>query len=103
MALPRTEVTTGLLEELERFKALIQPLTPAEWAMPSRCTGWTLTREGWGPTVLALNGIPEFPVNANGGAVGSRFTGDPLAFVLAATGRSDPAPLGLDESANIYR
>jgi uncharacterized protein (TIGR03083 family) len=224
MALPRIEVTTGLLEELERFKALIQPLTPAEWATPSRCTGWTvgdvaahviggmvdvaafrleglgtpevtarqvaerqgrspaeladelgatikatadlltafneeawglqapggfdftlgegvealwhdawlhgddilaalgrpsdrgdgvkasvshiadvLTREGWGPAVVALDGIPEFPVNANGGAGGSRFTGDPLAFVLAATGRADPAPLGLDESANIYR
>ena len=42
MALPRTEVTTGLLEELERFKVLIGPLGPAEWAAPSRCTGWTV-------------------------------------------------------------
>jgi uncharacterized protein (TIGR03083 family) len=42
MALPRTEVTTGLLEELERFKGLIQGLAPAEWATPSRCTGWTV-------------------------------------------------------------
>ncbi len=32
MALPRTEVTIGLLEELERFKGLVQALTPAEWA-----------------------------------------------------------------------
>ena len=30
-------------------------------------------------------------------------TGDPLAFVLAATGHADPAPLGLDETVNIYR
>jgi hypothetical protein len=29
-------------------------------------------------------------------------TGDPLPFVLAATGRSDPAALGLDPSVNIY-
>src|SRR2546421_12743245 len=42
MALPRTEVTTGLLEELERFKGLIGPLGRAEWAAPSRCTGWTV-------------------------------------------------------------
>ncbi len=227
MALSRTEVTTGLLEELERFKGLIQPLSRKEWDTPSRCTGWTvgsvaahviggmadvaalrleglgtpevtarqvaerhgrspadladelgaaikatadllcafndevwalpspggfdftlgegvealwhdawlhgddilaalgrpsdrgegmkasvshiadvLTREGWGPAVLALDGLPEFAVNpnaGNGSTVGSRFTGDPLAFVLAATGRADLAPLGLDERANIYR
>jgi uncharacterized protein (TIGR03083 family) len=237
MALSRTEVTTGLLEELARFKGLIASLTPAEWATPSRCTGWTvgdvaahvvggmadvaafrleglgtpegtarqvaerqgrspgeladelgaaikaaaellsafndeawslqapggfdftlgegvealwhdawlhgddvlaavgrpsdrgegmkasvshiadvLTREGWGPAVLALDGLPEFAVNGgagngssagsprgSGGVPRSRFTGDPLAFVLAATGRADPAPLGLDERANIYR
>ncbi|HZI36728.1 MAG TPA: maleylpyruvate isomerase family mycothiol-dependent enzyme [Acidimicrobiia bacterium] len=227
MALPRSEVTIGLLEELERFKGLVQWLTPAELATPSRCRGWTvgdvaahviggmadvaafrleglgtpevtarqvaerrgrsageladelgatikatadlltafndeawgmqapggfdftlgegvealwhdawlhgddilvalgrpsvlgdgmtasvshiadvLTREGWGPAVLALDGLPEFAVNLNGGNGRngvSRFSGDPLAFVYAATGRGDPAPLGLDESANIYR
>jgi uncharacterized protein (TIGR03083 family) len=227
MALPRTEVTTGLLDELERFQALIQGLTAAEWAARSRCTGWTvadvaahvvggmadvaafrleglgtpevtarqvaerhgrspgeladelgsaikataellaafpeemwgmqapggfdftlgegvealwhdawlhgddilcalgrpsatgdgmkasvshiadvLSREGWGPAVLALDGLPEFVISrpeGNGAAGGSRFTGDPLRFVLAATGRGDLAPLGLDESANIYR
>ena len=230
MALPRTEVTTGMLDELERFETLVRSLSPGEWATPSRCAGWTvgdvaahvvggmtdvaalrleglgtpevtarqvaerhgrspaevagelkatikatadllaafndeawrlpapggfdftlgegvealwhdawlhgddiltavgrpsdrgpgmkasvshiadvLTREGWGPAVLALAGLPEFPVGrptGNGNrnpTTGSRFTGDPLAFVLAATGRADPRPLGLDESANIYR
>jgi uncharacterized protein (TIGR03083 family) len=228
MALPRTEVTIGLLEELERFQGLIQPLSPAEWATPTRCTGWTvadvaahvvggmadvaafrleglgtpevtarqvaerhgrspaeladelratikatadmmaafneeawalrapggfdftlgegvealwhdawlhgddiltalgrpsdrgegikasvshiadvLTREGWGPAVLDLEGLPEFAVGgaapANGHGGGSRFTGDALAFVLAATGRANPSTAGLDESANIYR
>lgn len=227
MALPRTEVIPGLLEELERFKDLVQGLSPAEWEKPSRCAGWAvgdvaahvvggmadvaafrleglgtpevtarqvaerqgrspgelagelgatikataelleafndeawsmqapggfdftlgegvealwhdawlhgddilfalgrpslrgdgmkasvshiadvLTREGWGPAVLALDGLPEFAVNpkaGNGGDGASRFGGDPLAFVYAATGRSDRAPLGLDESANIYR
>jgi uncharacterized protein (TIGR03083 family) len=65
-----------------------------------------LSREGWGPAVLALDGLPEFPIGrgaGNGANGGSRFTGDPLAFVYGATGRADPAPLGLDESANIYR
>ena len=227
MALPRTEVTTGLLEELDNLKALIQSLSPEEWARASRCTGWTvgdvaahvvggmadvaalrleglgtpevtdrqvrerrgrepgqiadelgatikataqllsafddaawampspggfdftlgegvealwhdawlhgddiltavgrpsvrgdgmkasvshiadvLTREGWGPAVLALDGLPEFAVRGGGngnGNGGSRFTGDPLAFVLATTGRADPRTAGVDESANIYR
>ena len=62
-----------------------------------------LTMRGWGPAILALDGLEEMPV---GGAVeGSgarRITGDPLAFVLAATGRADPAPLGLDASANVF-
>jgi uncharacterized protein (TIGR03083 family) len=71
-----------------------------------------LTREGWGPAVLALDGLPEFVVSGgngagspggSGGVPRSRFTGDPLAFVLAATGRAHPATAGHDESANIYR
>ena len=224
MALPRTEVTTGLLEELENLKALIQSLTPAEWARPSRCTGWTvgdvaahvvggmadvaalrleglgtpegtdrqvrerrgrepgqiadelgatikstaqllsafddaawampspggfdftlgegvealwhdawlhgddilvavgrpsargdgmkasvshiadvLTREGWGPAVLALDGVPEFAVSGTASNGHPRFTGDPLAFVMAATGRAAPGTVGLDEKANIYK
>jgi uncharacterized protein (TIGR03083 family) len=227
MALPRTEVATGLLEELERFMGLISGLTAVEWATPSRCEGWTvgdvaahviggmadvaafrleglgtpevtarqvaerqgrspgeladelraaikataelleafndeawamqapggfdftlgegvealwhdawlhgddilsslgrpsergdgmkasvshiadvLTREGWGPAVLALDGLPEFAVKGaagNGDGDTPRFSGDPLAFVYAATGRGDLAPLGLDANANIYR
>jgi uncharacterized protein (TIGR03083 family) len=225
MALPRIDVTAGLLEELEAVKALIQSLTPEEWAAPSRCAGWTvgdvaahvvggmadvaalrleglgtpevtdrqvrerrgrepgriadeltgtikataqllsafddnawagpspggfdmtlgegvealwhdawlhgddiraavgrppdrgdgikasvshiadvLTREGWGPATLALDGLPEFAISGGvNGHGGSRFTGDPLAFILAATGRAAPATAGLDESANIYK
>lgn len=60
----------------------------------------TLTRQGWGPATLALEGLPEFVI---GDSSGRRLTGEPLAFVLAATGRADPAPLGLDETVNIYR
>jgi uncharacterized protein (TIGR03083 family) len=59
-----------------------------------------LTGQDWGPATLALDGLPEFAV---GDGSGRRVTGEPLAFVLAATGRADPAPLGLDDTVNIYR
>jgi uncharacterized protein (TIGR03083 family) len=55
--------------------------------------------QGWGPATLALDGMEEIPV----GAGGSRVSGDPYAFLLAATGRGDPAAFGLDETVNIYR
>ena len=59
-----------------------------------------LTAAGWGPATLALDGLEEFDVSGGGG---QRVTGDPLQFVLVATGRADPASLGLDETVNIYR
>jgi uncharacterized protein (TIGR03083 family) len=58
-----------------------------------------LEREGWGPATLALDGVDEIPIG-NGGPT---ITGDSYAFVLAATGRGDPAAFGLDDSLNIYR
>jgi uncharacterized protein (TIGR03083 family) len=58
-----------------------------------------LDQQGWGPATLTLDGMEEVPI----GAGGRRIAGDPLAFVLAATGRADPGPLGLDETVNIYR
>jgi uncharacterized protein (TIGR03083 family) len=58
-----------------------------------------LTDQGWGPATLALDGHEEFPV-AGGGR---RVTGPPFLFVLVATGREDPAVLGLDETVNVYR
>jgi uncharacterized protein (TIGR03083 family) len=57
-----------------------------------------LGKRNWGPATLALTGMPEFQV----GSGGRRIEGDPYEFVLAATGRSDPAPLGLDATVNIY-
>jgi uncharacterized protein (TIGR03083 family) len=58
-----------------------------------------LTHQNWGPATLALEGLEEFPVSGGGREI----TGDPLTFVLAATGRTDPGSLGLDETVNIYR
>ena len=59
-----------------------------------------LTQAKWGPATLALDGLEEFVVGDGGG---QRVTGDPLTFVLVATGREDPSVLGLDETVNIYR
>jgi uncharacterized protein (TIGR03083 family) len=58
----------------------------------------TLTQRGWGPATLALDGCEEFAVSGGGRTI----TGEPLAFVLAATGRADPSALGLDAAVNIY-
>lgn len=58
-----------------------------------------LEQRGYEPATLALDGLEEFMV----GGGGRRITGDPLEFVSVATGRSDPARLGLDERINVYR
>jgi uncharacterized protein (TIGR03083 family) len=57
-----------------------------------------LTDRGWRPATLALDGVEEVPVSGGG----DKITGDPLRFVLAATGRADAAPLDLTPDVNIY-
>jgi uncharacterized protein (TIGR03083 family) len=57
-----------------------------------------LTDRGWRGATLALDGIEEVPVSGGG----NKITGDPLHFVLAATGRADAASLGLTPDLNIY-
>jgi uncharacterized protein (TIGR03083 family) len=58
----------------------------------------TLGLWGWRPATLALDGIEKLDVRGGGDTV----AGDPLDFLLAATGRADPALLGLDDRVNIY-
>ncbi len=58
-----------------------------------------LTDQGWRPATLHLDGYEEFAVSGGGPPI----TGDAMAFLLAATGRGDSSPLGLDPSVNIYR
>jgi uncharacterized protein (TIGR03083 family) len=73
-----------------------------------------LGQQGWGPAVLALDGMAEIEIPApaagedSDGAPGAageprRVTGDPYEFVLVASGRGDPDTLGLDETVNLYR
>jgi uncharacterized protein (TIGR03083 family) len=57
-----------------------------------------LANKNWGPATLALDGVEVIDVRGGG----EKVTGDPLAFVLVATGRADPSTFGLDESVNIY-
>lgn len=59
-----------------------------------------LGKSGWGPATLQLDGMERVDVNGGGGTT---VTGDPLDFVLVATGRKDPTTLGLDETVNVYR
>lgn len=58
-----------------------------------------LTEQGWPPATLRLDGMEEFLVSGGGRAV----TGDPMTFILVATGRAEPSLVGLDASVNIYR
>jgi uncharacterized protein (TIGR03083 family) len=57
-----------------------------------------LDHQRWGSATLALRGIERIEI----GDGGSEITGDPLEFVLAATGRRDPSAIGLDPRINVY-
>jgi uncharacterized protein (TIGR03083 family) len=57
-----------------------------------------LTTKGWGPATLALEGVPRHDV----GAGGREISGDAMQFVLVATGRADPATMGLEPGVSIY-
>ena len=59
-----------------------------------------MSRDGWGPATIAVDGMEEFQVSGGGG---KRITGNALDVVLVATGRKDPSSLGLDETVNVYR
>jgi uncharacterized protein (TIGR03083 family) len=42
MALPRDQVSDGLVAELDRFEQLVRPLDDESWELPTRCAGWTV-------------------------------------------------------------
>ena len=42
MALARSVVSEGLIDELTRFEAQVRSLSETEWNTPSRCAGWTV-------------------------------------------------------------
>jgi uncharacterized protein (TIGR03083 family) len=57
-----------------------------------------LASKGWGPATLALDGLPRYDVGEGGREVG----GDPMQFVLVATGRAAPETMGLEPGVSIY-
>jgi uncharacterized protein (TIGR03083 family) len=59
-----------------------------------------LTDRGWGPATLALalDGVGDVAIRGGG----RRIEADPLTFTLVASGRADPAILGVDTGVNIY-
>jgi uncharacterized protein (TIGR03083 family) len=42
MALSRTDISDGLISELQGFEQLVRSLSPEEFDAPSRCEGWTV-------------------------------------------------------------
>jgi uncharacterized protein (TIGR03083 family) len=81
--------------------ALEQPRVLGDGTLPSIShISQVLSEQGWGPGELVLDGMPAFQISGGGGRT---VTGDPFAFILAATGRGDPSDFGLDKSVNIYR
>ena len=57
-----------------------------------------LEHQKWGSATIALDGFERIEI----GGGGPEITGDPLEFVLAATGRRDPSVLGFDPTINVY-
>jgi uncharacterized protein (TIGR03083 family) len=60
---------------------------------------YTLSKDGWGPATLKLDGMTPRDIGAGGRLI----TGDPHQFMLVATGRADPGSLGVDPTINVYR
>jgi uncharacterized protein (TIGR03083 family) len=61
-----------------------------------------LEKQGWGPARLELDGVPAIAIGGGDGG-GRVVSGDALQFALIATGREQPAAMGLPAEVNIYR
>jgi uncharacterized protein (TIGR03083 family) len=81
--------------------ALGQPTVVGDGVRPSVShIAQVLTDQGWRPASLKLESVDEFPVS---GGAGDLITGDPMTFILVATGRIPASTIGLDDTVNIYR
>lgn len=76
--------------------------TPAEVTAALSHVAYHLGVQGYGPAVLALDGMPEVPLG-DSRPDARRLTGNVGQFLLAATGRGNPAEFGADDTLNIYR
>jgi uncharacterized protein (TIGR03083 family) len=57
-----------------------------------------LEAKGWGPATVALDDGGRYEI----GGGGREITGDAMQFALVATGRAEPATMGLDADVSIY-
>ncbi|ACY97353.1 MULTISPECIES: maleylpyruvate isomerase family mycothiol-dependent enzyme [Thermomonospora] len=57
-----------------------------------------LHRLGRGPLRLELDGLPSQQIGTGGPVIAA----DPMDFVMAASGRSDPAAIGADRTLNVH-
>ena len=63
---------------------------------------YELEHQGWGPARLELDGVAAIAIGGSNGN-GRVVSGDALQFALIATGRAEPAAMGLPAEVNIYR
>ena len=116
----RDRTIAGLVDEYRSFAELIGALNASDWTRQTRCTGWQV-RDVAGhvvgqalDTVSGVIGMLRDAAAAAEPAVAqllalpadhfSEQTGIAVHdFILATTGRSDPARLGLPDILNIYR
>lgn len=106
MALPRTDVSNGLVDELHTFEALVRSLSQAELDTPSRCTGWTVgdvARHVIGTmadvTAGRLDGLGSPEVTAREVAERSGRSAAELADECAATAAASEALLQVFDDA----
>ncbi len=107
MALSRTEISDGLVDELHAFSQLVRSLSQAELDAPSRCAGWTVgdvARHVIGSmadvTAGRLDGLGTPEVTAREVAERAGHTADQLADECASVAKASAGLLGIfDDTA----
>ena len=106
MALSRTDISDGLVDELHAFSQLVRSLSPAELDAPSRCEGWTagdVARHVIGSmadvTAGRLDGLGTPEVTAREVAERAGHTADQLADECASVAKASAALLEIFDDA----
>jgi uncharacterized protein (TIGR03083 family) len=106
MALSRTDISDGLIDELGNFEQLVRSLSPAELDAPSRCSGWTagdVARHTIGGiadvTAGRLDGLGSPEVTAREVTERAGHSADQLADECAAVAKAAAGLLGIFDDA----
>ena len=102
MALSRTDISDGLINELNAFEQLVRSLSQAELDSPSRCEGWTVgdvARHAIGGiadvTIGRLDGLGSPEVTAREVAERAGWTAEQLADECAHVTKAVAGLLGV--------